>query len=98
MKIIHNFDNKLYNRTEYLIEVNHPMEKTPENVTFRKKIAELTKNKEDLIKIKGIHTRYGQGISDIYAYVYDDEKSLKNFEVINKKNGKKDKGKEKSKK
>ena len=90
MKVLKDFNNKLCDRVEYTIEVNHLNAKTPTKEEIKKKISEITKSKENLISLKGIYTKYGFGKSVTHAYVYNNEKSFKYFEVRNKKkNGKK---------
>ena len=95
MKLLKDFDNKLCNRNEYIIEINHLNNKTPSHIEVKKKIAELTNLPENLISIQGTFTKYGFGKSMVHAYVYNDELSFKRFEVINKKqkNGKEKEGK-----
>ena len=89
MKVLKDFNNKLCRRTEYVIEVDHISTKTPSKEEIKKKVADLTKSKEDIITLKGIYTQYGFGKSLIHAYVYDDKESLTYFEVRNKKKIKK---------
>tara|TARA_Y100000034_G_C6854017_1_gene387799 strand:- start:31 stop:336 length:306 start_codon:yes stop_codon:yes gene_type:complete len=101
MKVLKNFDNKLCDRIEYTIEINHMHNRTPGIGEVKKKVAEVTKTKEDLISVKGTYTKYGVGKSITHAYIYNNINAYKKFEVRNKKkNGKKEenKGKEKAKK
>lgn len=96
MKVLKDFDNKLCNRNEYTIEINHLNNKTPSQAEVKKKIAELTSFPENLVSVQGTFTKYGFGKSIVHAYVYNNEESLKRFEIINKKqkNDKEEKGKE----
>jgi len=96
MKILRDFDNKLCNRNEYTIEINHMNNKTPTEGEVKKKIAEMTNFPENLISIQGTFTKYGFGRSVVHAYIYNDEISFKKFEMINKKqkHDKEEKGKE----
>ena|SRR3989344_3698937 len=95
MKVLKDFDNKLCDRNEYIVEINHISNKTPNNNEVKKRIAELTSNPENLVHIKGTFTKYGFGKSIVHAYVYNNEQSLKRFEITNKKkNDKEEKGKE----
>jgi len=95
MKVLKDFDNKLCDRNEYTIEINHINNKTPNNNEVKKKIAELTNNPENLVHVLGTFTKYGFGRSIVHAYVYNNEQSLKRFEMVNKKkNGKEEKGEE----
>tara|TARA_Y100000034_G_C6680471_1_gene299104 strand:+ start:147 stop:443 length:297 start_codon:yes stop_codon:yes gene_type:complete len=97
MKVLKDFNNKLCDRIEYTIEVNHLNAKTPTKEEIKKKISEITKSKENLISLKGIYTKYGFGKSVTHAYVYGSEESFKYFEIRNKKtNGKKKKTKKQS--
>ena len=95
MKVLTDLDNKLCNRKEFSIEIDHPKQKTPKNEDVRKKVAELSKTKEELVVVKKINTPFGLNKSYVNAYSYNDEASFKKFEVINKKkkDGKKEKGK-----
>ena len=97
MKVLKDFDNKLCDRGEYTVEINHLNNKTPTTGEVRKKIAEMTNNDEKLISVKGTYTKYGFGRSVVHAYIYNNSDSFKKFEVINKKqkkNGKEEKTKE----
>lgn len=95
MKVLRDFDNKLCDRNEYTIEINHLNNKTPDRNEVKRKVAELTSHPENLISVEGTYTKYGFGKSVIHAYVYNNEESFKKFEVINKKkNGKEEKSKE----
>ena len=96
MKVLKDFDNKLCDRCEYTIEINHINNKTPSTTEVRKKVAEMTKSKEELISIKGTYTKYGFGRSVAQVYIYNSNESYKRFETINKK--KKNDKKEKSEK
>ena len=96
MKVLKDFDNKLCSREEYTIEVNHLNNRTPNITEIRKKIAEITSSKEDLISVRGTYTKYGFGKSVTYAYIYKDKEAYNKFELDNKK--KKNDKKEKAKK
>jgi len=90
MKVLKNFDNKLCDRTEYTIEINHMFNKTPGTSEVRKKIAEVTNADENLISVRGTYTKYGVGKSITNAYIYNNKDAYTRFEVRNKKkkNGK----------
>jgi len=45
MKVLRDFDNKLCDRCEYTVEINHINNKTPTTTEVRKKVAEMTKSK-----------------------------------------------------
>jgi|SRR3989344_1678264 len=95
MKVLRDFDNRLCNRNEYTIEVNHLNNRTPDRNEIKKKVSELTNHPENLISVEGTFTKYGFGKSVVHAYAYDNEEAFKRFEIINKRNnGKEKKGKE----
>ena len=90
MKVLRDFDNKLCDRNEYTIEINHLNNKTPDRNEVKRKVAELTSHPESLISVEGTYTKYGVGKSLTYAYIYNNKDAFTRFEVRNKKkkNGK----------
>ena len=102
MKVLKHFNNKLCDRTEYIVEINHMFNRTPGAGEVKKKVAEITKANEDLISVRGTYTKYGVGKSITHAYIYNNKDAYRRFEIRNKKkkNGKEkeNKGKEKAKK
>jgi ribosomal protein S24E len=93
MKVLNQFKNNLLGRTEYEVDIGHDKATTPKKDEVTKKLAEFLKTKPELIKVHGIHTKYGFPKSRAKVYVYDSEETLK-VEIRNKKkNGKKEKTK-----
>jgi len=91
MKVLNQFKNNLLGRTEYEIDIGHDKLTTPRKEEVTRKLAEFLKTKPELVKIHGIHTRYGLPKSKAKVYVYDSEEASK-IEITNKKkNGKKEK-------
>lgn len=80
MKIISKEKSKLIDRTELLIECPHVQKPTPSNSEIKKEIAKELKTKEELIAIKTIKTKYGEGNSLISAFAYDNLEEFKKLE------------------
>ncbi len=53
---------------------------TPSYEEVKKKISSSINCDEKLIVIRNLYTNFGIKKADIYAYVYNDEKSMKNIE------------------
>ena len=100
MKILKENKNPLLSRKSLVLEEEHFASKSPSNEETTKKIAELLKTKPELVRVKHIYTKYGEGKSKIVANVYDTVEKLKEVEEFNKKKPKvkKEKPKEEPKK
>jgi small subunit ribosomal protein S24e len=88
MKLIKEKNYPLLSRKEVVYEVEHVNSATPKNEDMKNKVAQTTKEKPELIVIKNINTTYGVGFSQVTAYIYTDEKVMKDLE--SKKEKKKD--------
>ena len=64
MKVLRDFDNRLCNRNEYTIEVNHLNNRTPDRNEIKKKVSELTNHPENLISVEGTFTKKRQRTRD----------------------------------
>lgn len=73
--------NKLFDRTEYIIQVEHPKEKTPTREEAKEKIAEMLNVDKNKLVIKKIVSKYGLPYSFIYARVYDNIDTAKRVEL-----------------
>ncbi len=80
MKILEKNKSKLIDRTEFLIEYPHTQKPTPTNNEIKKELAKELKTKEELIIIKNIITKFGEGTSTISAFAYDNLEELKKLE------------------
>lgn len=96
MKITEKSENKLLGRTLVSAVVEHHKKPTPSEAEIKKQIAIQTKSKEELIQVKKIQTKFSSGISEIQAYVYENEQAIKNTQINKKKNGKQEASKEQS--
>ena len=72
--------NDIAGRREIYIKVFHIGNGTISRKEIRKAIASTFGVSEDLIVIKKIHTVYGAGISYVRANIYNDMKTLQQFE------------------
>jgi len=80
MKIISKEKSKLIDRTELIIEFSHQGKPTPSETELKKELANELKTKEELIIIKLIDTKFGEGNSIISAHIYDSLEELKKLE------------------
>jgi ribosomal protein S24E len=78
-------ENTLLSRTELSIEIKHFGSANPSYENIKKEIANQLKADEKLIVIKHVYPAFGEGKSDVIAYIYKDEESLKKTEPRNKK-------------
>ena len=99
MKLINESYNKLIERKDVILEVDHDKAKTPSYNEIIEKLLGYFKVDKELIKINHIYTNYGSTKSKIIVSVYDDIKNLKAIEEIKKKakKGNKENAKEKGK-
>ncbi len=78
-------ENKLIGRKEIITEILGEGKPTPRNEEVRKQLAAQLKTDENAIAIKKISQAFGGGKVTVHANVYKDEKSLAQYEKINKK-------------
>ena len=90
MKIIKQEYNPLLERKQVVVSLEHEGNKTPSNQEVKKLISENFKTAEDLITVKHVYTKFGDGISRIFAYVYENKDIFNAIELIRKKKKKKE--------
>ena len=78
-------ENVLLSRTELSIEIEHHGSPNPSASAVKKEIAKQLNINENLIVIRHIYPAFGEGKSEVIAYAYKDESSLKSIEPRNKK-------------
>lgn len=71
--------NLLLGRKEFSLEVSFPA-KIPSKAELQKELAEKQKVNENLVVIKYVQGVYGDRKAKAVAYIYDNEKALKNVE------------------
>ena len=82
-------DNKLFDRKEYLIEVEHPGEKTPTREEAKEAIATMLNVPKENLIIKKIESVFGLPKTRIYVRYYRDlnvAKQVENKHIL-KRNG-----------
>ena len=84
MNIISEKNNPLLNRRELLIDISFT-DKTPTKVEVQKQIATAQKVDEKLIVVKDIIGVYGDRRAKVTAFIYENEKALKDIEPKEKK-------------
>ena len=96
MKIIKQEPNILLERKRISLDYEHPQQSTPKKQEILKEVATLLGAKEELVKIRHVYTKYGQGKSRVIVHAYDNPEAFKRVEVINKKPKKKEEAKPKA--
>ncbi|MFH1377070.1 MAG: hypothetical protein ABIH25_05535 [Candidatus Woesearchaeota archaeon] len=91
MKILEKNQSELIARTEIIAEVEHTAKPTPSEETIKENLSKELKIEKDLIIIKHIFSKFGEGKSKIIAYTYKDKETLKRVEKKSKKQRKAEK-------
>lgn len=71
--------NSLLGRKEFSLEISFPA-RIPSKAELQKELAEKQKVTENLVVIKYVQGVYGDRKAKAVAYIYDNEKALKNIE------------------
>ncbi len=88
-------ENHLLNRTEVTFEIEHPNTGTPRRLDVLELLATKMNRDKKVIAIRELRTVFGKNMSKGLAYVYTDEKTVKNEpEYIFKRGQKKEKKEE----
>ncbi len=75
------FANKLLSRRQMLLEVHHGNKPTPTRKEIRDKVAALYKVKDtQTIVVFGLTTKFGGGVTEGFALIYDSLEVLKKIE------------------
>ena len=100
MKKIYDIEMPLLNRRRVALEVEHVTSATPSKNDMRKKIADFLKVPEELVAIRHVYSRFGEGKSKIIAHVYEKKENHDYFEKKKEKKVKENKedGKKEEKK
>eukprot|EP00906_Rhabdomonas_costata_P021202 RCo030811 len=73
--------NRLLNRRQFVVEVEHPGVGTVPKIAIREKLQRMFKVKElNTIVVHGFHTQFGGGKSVGFGVIYDDLTSVKQIE------------------
>ena len=87
MNVIKQFDNRLLNRAE--VVVNIESNTTPSKEEVKKKISHEFKKPEENIVIESIYGKFGSHNFKIEVKIYDDAESLLRYETVSRKDRKK---------
>ena len=85
MKLVNEIKDELLNRRRLIYEIEHLKKATPKKDEVKKLITESLKIPENLISVRFIKSNFGSGTSKVSVYVYSDEKTFDDIEVIKKK-------------
>ena len=70
----------LMSRTEVTIDIKHTGAANPPYSVISKELASMLKADQKLIVVKHVYPKFGEGRSEVIAYVYKDEASMLRFE------------------
>jgi len=76
VKIVERRENKLLDREELYVIIDHKGEATPKREDLRKKIAAMTGKSEDLVVVSKILSMYGMQKSRALIHVYNSKDTL----------------------
>lgn len=85
MKILHEKESNLLDRTSFVLEMEYPKSATTPRLDVRKKVAEKFKVNENLVAIQKIKTKFGGKLLEISCNIYKDPELLKRLETSKKK-------------
>ena len=80
MDITEKKENAVLKRTEVRFTIAHKGEATPKLTAVSEEIVKNMKSKKGAVVIEKIETRYGGGISEGYAKVYESEEAALEYE------------------
>lgn len=80
LKIISDRDNKLVERRELTVEIDHFGSGTPTRNEIREKIAEMLKVPVNLVIVRKLETEYGLNVSTALIHIYSSEERLRKIE------------------
>jgi len=80
VEIEHEEENKLMNRREMTLKVDHEGEGTPTRASVMDEVASIANVDKGNIVVAKIDTQFGKEESIVTARVYDDGESLKKYE------------------
>merc|ERR1711883_40189 len=73
--------NRLLNRKQMVVDVNHGDNATPSGKTIKEKLAQMYKSTPDCVIVYGMQTKFGGGSTTGFANIYDSLDYLKKNEV-----------------
>merc|ERR1739847_221233 len=73
--------NRLLNRKQMVVDVNHGDNATPSGKTIKEKLAQMYKSTPDCVIVYGLQTKFGGGSTTGFANIYDSLDYLKKNEV-----------------
>lgn len=79
-KIISKKENSLFNREEYVIEIDYPKTSTPNKKAIIENVLKLTKAQPDLVSLRKAEPIFGRAASKATVFVYKDKASLTKYE------------------
>lgn len=80
VKLIKEAEAPLLSRRRLIFEVDYSGSKTPSKEDIKKTVAALQKVKEELVVVRHIYPRFGEGKAKIIAHFYNTLKDLKKYE------------------
>ncbi|MEK6840036.1 MAG: hypothetical protein AABX72_03775 [Nanoarchaeota archaeon] len=74
----------LLKRKNYTLRMEYPKKPTPSTNEIRKDVAAFLKGEENRVAIKFVKQEFGSNSALVTAYLYHDEKAMKDMEEIKK--------------
>jgi len=83
LKLSTKIEKKYLGRKEIVLKGSSPT--TPSRVDLKEEAAKIASAAPELVVIKKVNQQFGKKTFEVEVYVYDDEKSMKEFEKEKKK-------------
>jgi len=80
VKVLRDVENKVLNRRELILRVDHIGSRTPTRNEVRELVSSMFSAPANLIIVKSLKTLTGTNVSEAHVHVYKDEKSLEEIE------------------
>ncbi|MEM4576672.1 MAG: hypothetical protein QW701_04335 [Candidatus Nezhaarchaeales archaeon] len=80
VKVLRDVENKVLNRRELLLQIDHTSARTPTRSEVREVVSSMFGAPQNLIVIKSIRTVSGTNVTKAHVHIYGDEKALEEVE------------------
>ncbi|MDI9620106.1 MAG: hypothetical protein QFX33_04810 [Candidatus Nezhaarchaeota archaeon] len=81
VKVLRSVDNKVLNRKELVLHVDHSGSKTPTRDEVRGLVSSMLGVPLNLVVVKSLKTLSGTNVTEGHIHVYGDEKALEDVEA-----------------
>jgi len=80
VKVLRDVENKVLNRKELILRIDHIGSKTPTRNEVRELVSSMFSVPSNLVIVRKLRTLTGTNVTEAHIHVYKDEKSLQEIE------------------